>query len=121
MASFEATRAAGSAGNGGGVPATGLMGPGQQLFGDGPKVGLFQGSGKGRQVFLGLKGVVPGDGAGVVQGPALVDEAPEFRGQLRGQILGDGCQTLPVRGRGLGQGCLLYTSPSPRDGLLSRM
>ena len=26
-----------------------------------------------------------------------------------------------VRGEGAGTGCLLYTSPSPRDGLLSRM
>ena len=28
---------------------------------------------------------------------------------------------LPVAGRDEQQGCLLYTSPSPRDGLLSRM
>ena len=26
-----------------------------------------------------------------------------------------------TRGRGHKKGCLLYTSPSPRDGLLSRM
>ena len=72
------------------------MGPGQQFFGDGPKIGLFQGGRKGLQVVLGLQGIAPGDAAGVVQRTALVQEVSEFRSRLRGQILGDGGQTLPV-------------------------
>ena len=31
------------------------------------------------------------------------------------------CQEFCVAGEGVFQNCLLYTSPSPRDGLLSRM
>ena len=34
---------------------------------------------------------------------------------------GSGFKTPVIESTGTGGGCLLYTSPSPRDGLLSRM
>ncbi len=73
------------------------MRAGQEFFGNGPKIGLFDGGGEGPQVILGLQGVIPGDGPGVVQRAVLIQETPQFRGRLRGQILGDGLQALPVR------------------------
>ena len=48
----------------------------------------------------------------------------EDRGRPAGRELGEragaGARDGEVGG-GIGRGCLLYTSPSPRDGLLSRM
>ena len=45
----------------------------------------------------------------------------ESRGQVFVRDLGTGSGTWVNRQRVREYGCLLYTSPSPRDGLLSRM
>ena len=53
--------------------------------------------------------------------------APALRWRLGGDSPLDGCSIYDDSGSGtfhrhaVSYGCLLYTSPSPRDGLLSRM
>ena len=77
---------------------------------------------------LGLKIEIPGlqgasDGAPVegmskVRHPLLLEAVLRFQANARSEMLPtDG----PVKVRSESSGCLLYTSPSPRDGLLSRM
>ena len=55
--------------------------------------------------------------------PMVYKVQPKYRNSLRGTYAGDQYDASS-RQRGtliLYMGCLLYTSPSPRDGLLSRM
>ena len=50
-----------------------------------------------------------------------VDDNSCVEGAVLGGILGGGAGAAASRGDGRWWACLLYTSPSPRDGLLSRM
>ena len=50
-----------------------------------------------------------------------VDIRYDFRMNRVVYLIKDGRQVVDAAGRSLDNPCLLYTSPSPRDGLLSRM
>ena len=69
--------------------------------------------------FLGDAETIPG-----VSGNEEVSTGVETDGQLRGRHIVVTRSLVPLAGRSqhdVPEACLLYTSPSPRDGLLSRM
>ena len=49
------------------------------------------------------------------------DKVTSFKEKPDGGLINGGFFVLSPKVFGLSKGCLLYTSPSPRDGLLSRM
>ena len=67
-------------------------------------------------------------GAGYVGGPTMTviaNKCPEYKITIvdisKERIAAWNSDKLPIFEPGLEESCLLYTSPSPRDGLLSRM
>ena len=97
---------------------------GMNILADAVKVTLGP---KGRNVVLDKKWGAPTitkDGVSVAKEIELEDPYEKIGAELvkevakkTDDVAGDGTTTATV----LAQACLLYTSPSPRDGLLSRM
>ena len=60
----------------------------------------------------------------VIQGPWLMDQMKDQAKAVGTEMIQDHIQSVNLKSKpfeAVGDTCLLYTSPSPRDGLLSRM